>query len=142
MEVGNAARAGADYAQANTYDSTNITSAVQNATSLSVQADPAPLKFYGCPDVTSGVSSVSPGTTCPSTSATAGSYVIVSAQSLLLDDLHLPRHPQPVDPQRQCDGTDPVRPLKPSRSDGGRTRGRNAAAAAGNPVAERRHGGG
>jgi Flp pilus assembly protein TadG len=81
MEVGNAARAGADYAQANGYNNNgaNITSAVQNATSLSVQANPE--QFYGCPDVSSGISSVSEGTTCPSTNATAGSYVTVSAQT-------------------------------------------------------------
>jgi Flp pilus assembly protein TadG len=81
MEVGNAARAGADYAQINPYNSANITSAVQNATRLSVNADPAPSQFYGCPNTTSGISSVSEGTTCPSTNATAGSYVTVSAQT-------------------------------------------------------------
>lgn len=79
MEVGNAARAGAEYAQANGYNSANITSAVQNATNLSVSASPAPSEFYGCPNATSGVSPVSQGTTCPSTNATAGTYVTVSA---------------------------------------------------------------
>jgi Flp pilus assembly protein TadG len=81
MEVGNAARAGADYAQANAYNSANITSAVNNATSLSAQANPAPSQFYGCPDVTSGISAVSEGTICPSTNTTAGTYVTVSAQT-------------------------------------------------------------
>jgi Flp pilus assembly protein TadG len=81
MEVGNAARAGADYVQANPNNSANITSAVQHATRLSVNADPAPSQFHGCPDVTSGITSVSAGTTCPSTSAVAGSYVTVSAQT-------------------------------------------------------------
>jgi Flp pilus assembly protein TadG len=81
MEVGNAARAGADYAQANGYDSATIASVAKEATSLSVQADPAPEQFYGCPDVTSGITHVSEGTTCPSTNATAGSYVTVSAQT-------------------------------------------------------------
>jgi Flp pilus assembly protein TadG len=96
MEVGNAARAGADYAQANPYNSANITAAVQNATRLSVNADPAPTQFYGCPDVTSGVSSVSPGTTCPSTSATAGSYVTVSAQSSYSTIFTYPGIPNPL----------------------------------------------
>jgi Flp pilus assembly protein TadG len=96
MEVGNAARAGADYAQANTYNSTNIASAVQNATRLSVQADPAPTQFYGCPDVTSGVSSVSAGTTCPSTNATAGEYVTVSAQTSYSTIFTYPGIPNPL----------------------------------------------
>jgi Flp pilus assembly protein TadG len=96
MEVGNAARAGADYAQANPYNSANITSAVQNATRLSVQATPAPSQFHGCPDVSSGVSSVSAGTTCPSTSATAGSYVIVSAQTSYSTIFTYPGIPNPL----------------------------------------------
>ena len=54
---------------------------MENATSLAVEATPTPSQFYGCPDVSSGISSVSEGTTCPATSATAGSYVTVSAQT-------------------------------------------------------------
>jgi Flp pilus assembly protein TadG len=97
MEVGNAARAGADYAQVNAYNSSNITSAVQNATRLSVEVPTGtPLQFYGCPDVSSGISSVSVGTTCPSTSATAGRYVTVSAQTSYSTIFTYPGIPNPL----------------------------------------------
>jgi Flp pilus assembly protein TadG len=97
MEVGNAARAGADYAQTNPYNSANITSAVQNATSLSVEVPTGmPLQFHGCPDVSSGISSVSPGTTCPSTNATAGEYVTVSAQTSYSTIFTYPGIPNPL----------------------------------------------
>jgi len=96
MEVGNAARAGADYAQANPYNSAIITSVVQNATALSVEADPAPSQFYGCPDATSGISSVSAGTSCPATNATAGSYVTVSAETSYSTIFTYPGIPNPL----------------------------------------------
>ena len=80
IQVGDAARAGADYAEKNGYDSTKIQSAVTNATTLSgVQASPAPSKFCGCPNITTGVRSGSCTATC-SDGSTAGTYVTVNAQ--------------------------------------------------------------
>lgn len=80
VQVGDAARAGANYAEKNGYDSTKIQSAVTNATALSgVQATPAPSQFCGCPDISSGVGSVACSATC-SDGSTAGSYVTVNAQ--------------------------------------------------------------
>ena len=80
MQVGNAARAGAEYAVKNGYDTTNVQTAVTNSTNLSgVQASPAPSTSCGCPDATTGVSARTCGATCPSGS-TAGTYVTVSAQ--------------------------------------------------------------
>ena len=80
VQVGDAARAGADYAEKNAYDSTKIQSAITNATTLSgIQASPAPSSFCGCPNITTGVSSVSCSATC-SDGTTAGTYVTVYAQ--------------------------------------------------------------
>jgi Flp pilus assembly protein TadG len=80
VQVGDAARAGADYAERNGYDSTKIQSAVTNATTLSgLQANPAPSKFCGCPNAASGVTSVSCSATCSDGTA-AGTFVTVFAQ--------------------------------------------------------------
>ncbi len=79
VQVGDAAQAGADYAQRNGYSSTAIQSAVTNATALSgVQASPAPSQFCGCPNASSGVTSSSCTATC-SDGTTAGTYVTVNA---------------------------------------------------------------
>ena len=79
VQVGDAARAGADYAERNGYDSTKIQSAITNATMLSrIQASPAPSQFCGCPNSSSGVSTVSCTATC-SDGTTAGTYVTVNA---------------------------------------------------------------
>ena len=141
MEVGNAARAGADYAQANGYSSTNITCAVNNATRLSVQANPPPSQFYGCPDVTSGISAVSEGTTCPSTNATAGTYVTVSAETSYSTIFTYPGISNPLTsepaPRYGLNEAFETRPQR-CRQD----KSASAGAAAGNPVAERRHGSG
>src|SRR5689334_18227335 len=65
VQVGDAARAGADYAERNGYDSTKIQSAITNATTLAgIQATPAPSSFCGCPNITSGVTSVSCSASC------------------------------------------------------------------------------
>jgi Flp pilus assembly protein TadG len=80
MQVANAARAGAEFAVRNGYNSTNIQTAVTNATNLSgVQANPAPAQTCGCPDAATGVSTATCGATCPN-GTTAGSYVTVNAQ--------------------------------------------------------------
>lgn len=80
-QVGDAARAGANYAERNGYNSTNIQSAITNATTLSgIQASPAPSQFCGCPNASTGVSTVSCTATCTD-GTTAGTYVTVSAQA-------------------------------------------------------------
>jgi Flp pilus assembly protein TadG len=80
MQVANAARAGAEFAVKNGYDSTNIQTAVTNATNLpGIQATPAPSTACGCPDATTGVTTATCGASCPDGS-TAGTYVTVNAQ--------------------------------------------------------------
>ncbi len=79
LQVGDAAQAGAEYAQRNGYSSTNIQNAVTNATTLAgIQASPAPSQFCGCPNASSGVTSSSCSATC-SDGTTAGTYVTVNA---------------------------------------------------------------
>jgi Flp pilus assembly protein TadG len=80
MEVEAAVQAGAEYAALNGFNSTNITSAVTNATNVSgLTVSPAPNQFCGCPS-TSGVATATCGSTCASGEA-AGSYVNVGAQA-------------------------------------------------------------
>ena len=80
MQVANAARAGTEFAVKNGYDATNIQTAVTNATNLAgIQASPAPSSSCGCPDVTTGVTAATCGSTCADGS-TAGTYVTVNAQ--------------------------------------------------------------
>jgi Flp pilus assembly protein TadG len=79
MEVGNAARAGAEYAAKNGWNSSGIQSAVTNATSLSsISASPAPTQQCGSPDATKGVTLSG---TPPCTSAYPYTYISVSAQA-------------------------------------------------------------
>jgi len=80
MEVGNAARAGAEYASLYGWNSAAIQTAVTSATSLSVTASPSPTRSCGCPDATSGVVAASCGSTC-SSGLTASTYVTVGAQA-------------------------------------------------------------
>ena len=81
MEVGNAARAGAEYASRKGWNSSAIQTAVTSATSLaSITASPSPTQSCGCPDVTSGVVAASCGSTC-SSGLTASTYVTVGAQA-------------------------------------------------------------
>ena len=80
MQVANAARAGAEYAVKNGYNSTNIQTAVVNATNLSgIQANPAPSTSCGCSNAATGVTAATCGTTCPD-GGTTGTFVTVSAQ--------------------------------------------------------------
>jgi Flp pilus assembly protein TadG len=80
MEVENAAQAGTQYAAANGYTSSSVSSAVTAATNLSgLTASPAPNEFCGCPS-TSGVTTATCNTNCAS-GATAGTYVSASAQA-------------------------------------------------------------
>jgi len=90
MLVGNAARAGAEWAMSNGYDSAKIVTAVTSATGLStVTATPAPAEFCGCPSVSGGISTLnagacgSPPPNCPALVpiVPAASYVTVKAQA-------------------------------------------------------------
>ena len=81
MEVGNAARAGAEYAIKKGWDSTSIQNAITHATTLSgLTANPAPTQTCGCPSSTLGVVAATCGVTC-SSGSTAGTYVTSNAQA-------------------------------------------------------------
>src|SRR5215469_8106465 len=86
MEVGNAARAGAQYASIKGYDSTGIQNAVTSATNLSsISASPAPSEQCGCPNA-SAVTFFSPAQSPPCSStcsngSTPNTYIVVSAQA-------------------------------------------------------------
>ena len=107
MQVGNAARAGAEYATYfGSFNQASIVTAVTNATSLSsIQPNtsqgtpsPAPIQFCGCPDATNGVvatTNVPPacGSTLCSSGGFDGTYVTVSAQAQ-----YTPIFPYPIVP--------------------------------------------
>lgn len=81
IEVGNAARAGAEYAIFNGWDLSGITTAVTSATSLgSVAATPAPTQSCGCPSASAGITAATCGSSCAG-GGTAGIYVTVNAQA-------------------------------------------------------------
>jgi len=78
MQVQNSAQAGAEYAAVHGYNSTAITNAVTNATSVTgIVASPAPSQFCGC---VSGmtVAAATCGTVCTN-GMSAVTYVSVSA---------------------------------------------------------------
>ncbi len=80
IQVTQAAQAGAQYALLHGYDSTAITSAVTNGTTLSgVSASPAPTQSCGCPTGAT-IAAATCGSACGD-GETAGSYVFVSAQA-------------------------------------------------------------
>lgn len=79
IQVGNAARAGAEYAIVNGWNQSGISTAVTSATGLtSISASPAPAQSYGCPSATAGIVAASSGSNC-SGGGTAGTYVTVGA---------------------------------------------------------------
>ncbi|MGB9116946.1 TadE/TadG family type IV pilus assembly protein [Bradyrhizobium sp.] len=79
MQVQNAAQIGAQYAMTNSFDPAQIASIVSGATGMQgISASPAPVQFCGCA-TSSGVSSVTCGSTCPG-GAIYGNYVRVSSQ--------------------------------------------------------------
>lgn len=75
MKIGNAARAGTEYAAIHGWNSTGITTAVTSATSLTVTASPS--TYCGCATA-SGVAQQTCGSTC-SAGGIAGTYVSVTA---------------------------------------------------------------
>jgi Flp pilus assembly protein TadG len=87
MEVGNAARAGAEYASINGMNNAGIRSAVTSASSLSsISASPAPSEQCGCPSA-SAVTFFSPAQSPPcntsicANGSTPNTYILVSAQA-------------------------------------------------------------
>ena len=93
MQVQSAAQSGAAYAMLYGFTQTSISSAVTNATGYSsVSASPQPNEFCGCPSATSGVTSITCGSTCPN-GASAGTYVTVSAQATYQTILPYPMLP-------------------------------------------------
>jgi Flp pilus assembly protein TadG len=78
MQVQNSAQAGAQYAAVHGFNSTSISNAVTNATSVTgITASPAPAQFCGCVTGTT-MATATCGTTCAN-GMTAGTYVSVSA---------------------------------------------------------------
>ena len=78
MQVQNSAQAGAQYAAVHGYNSSAITNAVTNATSISgINASPAPSQYCGCVSGNT-VASATCGSVCAN-GMTAGTYVSVSA---------------------------------------------------------------
>jgi Flp pilus assembly protein TadG len=81
MQVGNAARAGSEYAANKGWDQSGITTAVTSATSLhSITATPAPAQTCGCPSATAGITTATCGANCLG-GGTAGTYVTVVART-------------------------------------------------------------
>jgi Flp pilus assembly pilin Flp len=81
MQVGNAARAGAEYAIARGYNPVFVANAITEATGWeSISPNPAPSLACGCPNATAGIVSASCGSGCAS-GGTAGIYVTSSAQA-------------------------------------------------------------
>jgi Flp pilus assembly protein TadG len=81
IQVGNAARAGAQYAMVNGWNSSGITTAVTTATSLSsISATPAPTQSCGCPSATAGITAATCGSSCTGGGNT-GNYVTVQARA-------------------------------------------------------------
>jgi Flp pilus assembly protein TadG len=81
MEVQVAAHAGADYAMLNGWNSSGVTSAVTGATSMTINASPAPALVSAC--VVNGVITTTTDATCPtgSSQTTPGTYVEVYSQA-------------------------------------------------------------
>jgi Flp pilus assembly protein TadG len=83
-QVGFAAQAGADYALAHGFNTTNVSNAIVNATPYTaITATPAPKQFCGCPSAT-GVTDAGGTPPCAakcSGGVTAGTYVTASSQA-------------------------------------------------------------
>jgi Flp pilus assembly protein TadG len=107
MQVSNAAVAGAEYAIANGWNQSGITTAVTSATGLgSIQATPAPTQTCGCPSATGGIATATCGSSCAS-GVTAGTYV--KCAGALSDHPQLSRNCQPADTDCQHDGSHQLR---------------------------------
>jgi len=80
MQTQSAAQAGAQYAIAHGFKAETVTAAAMQATSYSgISVSPAPSQFCGCATST-GLTSTACGSVCTG-GATAGTYVMVSAQA-------------------------------------------------------------
>jgi Flp pilus assembly protein TadG len=79
MQVGNAARAGAEYASVNGWNQSAIQSAATSATGLgSISATAS--ESCGCPNASTGITSATCGAAC-SGGGTAGTYVTVNTSA-------------------------------------------------------------
>jgi Flp pilus assembly protein TadG len=94
MSVSQAAQAGSYYALLNGYNSSMISSAVQNASGASGITGSSS-QSCGCPSSGGGVTPASCGSACPS-GQTAGTYVTVSAQYTYSTILPYPGLPSPM----------------------------------------------
>ncbi len=93
VQVGNAARAGAEYPANNGWNQSAIQGAVTSATALSsITASPAPTEFCGCPDAASGIVAATCGAHCTH-GGTAGTYVKVNAQAAYTTPFRVPGIP-------------------------------------------------
>ena len=79
LQVKSAAHAGAEWARENGWNAAGVQTAVQTATTLAVQANPAPTQFWGCATPSNGVQVTSKTTKC--SGDPPGSYVKVNAQA-------------------------------------------------------------
>jgi Flp pilus assembly protein TadG len=77
MQVEDAAQAGVQYAAFKGFDLSGIETAVTSATTLNINASPAPSESCGCPSGT-GVAAATCGSNCAD-GTMAGTYVTVSA---------------------------------------------------------------
>lgn len=81
MQVGNAARAGANYAVNHGYDTENIRTAAQGATALSKVTVNSTEATQSCIDPASGkILSANGATACPGTGSPPGNYVTITTQ--------------------------------------------------------------
>jgi Flp pilus assembly protein TadG len=79
MQVGNAARAGAEYAAVNGWNQSAIQTAATSATGLgSISATAS--ESCGCPNASTGITSATCGSSCTG-GGTAGTYVTVNASA-------------------------------------------------------------
>jgi len=91
MQVNNAAQYGTEYALAKGYDSSAITTAVKNSSSLS-NATVSPTEFCGCPG-SSGVITNSCNASCSDGGGKSGTYVQVAVSSTYTTMLRYPGLP-------------------------------------------------
>jgi Flp pilus assembly protein TadG len=93
MQVKAAAQAGADYARKNGWDAAAISNAVTSATSITVNASPAPAQTTAC--VSGMVIAPTAGATCAA-GGTPGKFITVAAQAPFASIMPWPGLSQPT----------------------------------------------
>jgi Flp pilus assembly protein TadG len=104
MEVGNAARAGAEYAASYGCNQSAIQTAATSATGLSSISAIAS-ESCGCPNSSTGITSASCGSSC-SGGGTAGTYVTVNTSATYSTIITYPGIPVHVRPELPRHGAD------------------------------------